>query len=255
MTRTYAVSGSASGIGKAVAESLSRAGHRVVGIDLRDAEIAADLSTPEGRRACTEALHAAAPEGLDGCVPAAGVGGSMGRSDEVLEVNFQGSVELLEGALPLLVRRRGAVVVVSSNSVSFPNPDRRLIELLLDGALADAKQHVKATGGEPYPSAKLALSLWMRKRAVAWIRQGVRMNAIAPGMTETGMVASQRNASQELAKALDDFARDSPIGFAADPQMIADVVLFLLSEKARFIVGEILYADGGHAAVFRPEHV
>lgn len=255
MTRCYAVSGSASGIGKAVAESLERDGHRVIGIDLRDAEIVADLSTPEGRQASLASLRAAAPNGLDGCIPCAGVGGSMGLSEQVLEVNYQASVELLEGALPLLTQRDGTVVVIASNSMCFPNPDRKLIQYLLEGDLSSAKGHVKATASEPYPSAKIALSIWMRKKAVVWIQQGVRMNAIAPGMTETGLVATQRRFSPDLAKALADFATNSPIGFAAEPQMIADVILFLLSEQSRFMCGEVLYADGGHAAVYRPDHV
>lgn len=255
MTRTYAVSGSASGIGEAVAHSLERDGHRVIGIDLHDAEIIADLSTAEGRRLCTDTLRGVAADGLDGCIPCAGVGGSLGLSEQLLEVNYQASVELLEGALPLLTERHGAVVVIASNSMCFPNPDRKLIGYLLERDLSSAKAHVEATGLEPYPSAKIALSIWMRKQAVLWIKQGVRMNAIAPGMTETGMVATQRRSSPDLAKALADFATNSPIGFAADPQMIADVILFLLSEQSRFICGEVLYADGGHAAVYRPEHV
>lgn len=99
------------------------------------------------------------------------------------------------------------------------------------------------------------MCIWMRRKAIQWIQSGVRMNAVAPGMTETGMTAKQRNMSAELAEHLRGFARSAPIGHAAEPDMIADVILFLLSPQSRFICGEVLYADGGHAAVFRPEHV
>lgn len=255
MHKVYAVSGSASGIGKAVAEALVRQGNQVIRIDLANADICADLSTADGRDQCARALLAAAPDGLDGLVPCAGVGGFMGLSDKVLEVNFAGSVDLLQAALPLLQARRGAVVVIGSNSMAMPGQDVKLIEFLLNDQLEAAKQWVAAEGIEPYPSAKTALCIWMREKAIAWAAKGVRMNAIAPGITETNMTATQRNLSPELAEQLKAFADSAPIGHAAQPDAIADVILFLLSPQARNICGEVLYADGGHAALFRPRHV
>lgn len=254
-TKTYAVTGSASGIGKAVVELLKGQGHDVIDIDQHDATIIADLSSGDGRQACISELTEQASEGLDGFIPCAGVGGFMGLSDKVIEVNYFGSTELLEGCLDLLRRRHGVVVVIGSNSMAMPGQDEELIQRLLNNDNEGAKGYVVDAGVEPYPSAKTALCTWMRGKAVEWIKHGVRMNAIAPGMTETGMVAAQRNLSTDLAATLSEFAESAPIGYAATPDMIADVIGFLLSDAARFIVGEVLYADGGHAAVFRPGHV
>ncbi|MEX3766300.1 NAD-dependent epimerase, partial [Mycolicibacterium fortuitum] len=71
---TYAVTGSASGMGRAAAERLRTDGHRVIGIDLRDAEVIADLSTAQGRSDAAAEVLALAEGRLDGAVMAAGVG-------------------------------------------------------------------------------------------------------------------------------------------------------------------------------------
>lgn len=63
--RTVLVTGAAAGINAAVAARLTAAGHRVIGVDLRDADIVADLGTPEGRAFMVERATALAPDGLD----------------------------------------------------------------------------------------------------------------------------------------------------------------------------------------------
>ncbi|OBK88552.1 hypothetical protein A5648_01830 [Mycolicibacter sinensis] len=70
----YAVTGSASGMGKQAADKLRAAGHTVIGVDLRDADVVADLSTSDGRAAGAEAVLAACGGRLDGAVLAAGIG-------------------------------------------------------------------------------------------------------------------------------------------------------------------------------------
>lgn len=255
MSKLYAVSGSASGIGQAVSESLLEQGHEVIGIDVKNADIDADLSTEEGRLQCAVELCDAATDGLDGLIPCAGVGGHIGLSEKVIEVNYRGAVDLIEAAFPLLKLRNGSIVVIGSNSMAIPGIDERLVQLMLHSDFRQAKIRSKQFGFDPYAAGKTALCIWMRKKAIDYIKHGVRMNAVAPGMTETAMVAGQRGSSEQLAKVLDDFAASAPIGHAATPSMIAGVIQFLLSDKANFIVGEVLYADGGHAAEFRPEHV
>ena len=70
--RTILVTGSASGIGAGTAARLRTAGHRVIGADLRDAEIKADLGTPAGRVSLLEQAQRLAPDGLDGVIAGAG---------------------------------------------------------------------------------------------------------------------------------------------------------------------------------------
>lgn len=253
--RLFAITGSASGIGKAVYHTLKTQGHEVIGIDIKDADINVDLATATGRADCAKKLAHSAKAGLDGFIPCAGVGGHLGLSDKVIEVNYFGSIELLDAVYPLLQAKNGSAVVIGSNSMAMPNQDTVLIDLLLKGEREQVLSHIQTAKVDPYPSAKIALCTWMRKNAVQWAKQGVRMNAIAPGITETNLVATQRKQSKMLDKALTDFANESPMGYAADAQSIADVILFLLSPTAHYICGEVLYVDGGHAAQFRPEHV
>ena len=99
----YAISGSASGMGAATRSRLEAAGHRVVGIDRRDAEVCADLGTAEGRAEAVGAVVDAAGGVLDGAVSAAGLGPPT-AGELIARVNYFGSVALLEGLRPALSR-------------------------------------------------------------------------------------------------------------------------------------------------------
>src|SRR4051812_14825304 len=97
--RTYVVTGSASGIGAATARYLEERGARVLGADLRDAEIEADLATADGRRALAERAAELSGGVLDGVVAAAGV---LSADALTVRVNHFGAVATLEGLRPLL---------------------------------------------------------------------------------------------------------------------------------------------------------
>ena len=99
---TYAVTGSASGMGQAVAQKLRANGHTVIGVDIKEADVVADLSTPAGRRAAAEGVLAASDRTLTGAVLAAGLGPGVGaeRPRLITEVNYFGVVELLDVELP-----------------------------------------------------------------------------------------------------------------------------------------------------------
>ena len=92
----YAISGSASGIGAATRARLERAGHAVVGIDLHNAEIIADLSTPQGRAAAVEAVLDRSQGHLDGLLTAAGVGPPF-SAEKMVSINWFGTEALLRG--------------------------------------------------------------------------------------------------------------------------------------------------------------
>ena len=93
---TFAVTGSASGMGNAVVQRLREQGHRVIGIDVRAADVVADLSTPAGRRGAGADVLAACGGRLDGAVLAAGLGPTPGAERAITEVNYFGVVELLQ---------------------------------------------------------------------------------------------------------------------------------------------------------------
>jgi len=254
--RTIAITGSASGIGAATRRRLEKQGARVVGVDLHDAEIEADLSSPDGRRLAIERIGALAGGALDGLVTCAGLAGLPDRPGRLLSaLNYFGTVQLLEGLRPALARaERPAAVAISSNSTTTsPGVSRELAGLLLAGqgdaahALADRLGSIAT-----YPASKLAVAHWVRRAAPtpAWIGAGITLNAVAPGKTETAMIAEGR-ANAIIGPQIDRFP--VPAGRSADPDEIAATIEFLLGPDARFFCGSVLFCDGGTDALTRPD--
>ena len=131
--KTYALTGGASGIGAAIKQHLVDDGHKVISIDIRDADIESDLSTAEGRSAAIEAVSAAASDGLDGFVACAGVGSHIENLGLIPSVNFFGATDLVEGLRELLLKKAGSVVLISSNSAPM-DTDAEYVDALLSGA-------------------------------------------------------------------------------------------------------------------------
>src|SRR5262245_21549969 len=97
-----AISGSASGIGAALRRRLESTGDTVLGIELRDAEIVADLATPEGRAAAIAAARAASGGRLDALVTCAGIGPQVNDWPLIVSLDYFGSQALLDGLRDLL---------------------------------------------------------------------------------------------------------------------------------------------------------
>lgn len=251
---TIALTGGATGIGRAIGDALQAAGHRLLVIDIKDADIVADLGTPEGRRSAIDAVRSAAPEGLDALVTCAGVGSHVPDGALIASVNYFGSVELVEGLLPSLAQRGGGAVMIASNSAPQCQ-SAALVSSFLDGAEGRARE-IAATlrGHDVYSGSKLALARWMRRRAPEAAAQGVRLNAVAPGYIETPMTAVVAE-NPEYGEAIRAFKASIPIGRAGEPADIANLVSFLLSTQAAFICGAVIFADGGHDALQRPDAV
>jgi NAD(P)-dependent dehydrogenase (short-subunit alcohol dehydrogenase family) len=134
--RTYVVSGAASGIGAATSAQLSSEGHRVIGIDLRDAEIEADLSSPDGRAEAVRRVVELAPGGVHGLVACAGIAGLTGVDPALLvSVNYFGAIALVEGLHDLLAASGDAgVVLLASNSITCqPGGNAEVASACLDG--------------------------------------------------------------------------------------------------------------------------
>lgn len=255
---TYVVTGSASGMGRAATEKLRATGHNVIGIDLKSADVIADLSTAEGRRTAAASALAACDGSLDGAVLAAGLGPIAGRQRPIAQVNYFGVVELLMALQPALARAdRAKVVVVGSNSTTTtPLVPQRAIRALLAGdgdrALRAVRIFGKNAAAIMYAASKIAVSRWVRRHAVthAWAGSGIRLNALAPGAIMTPLLAEQL-ANPKEAKAIKAFP--VPIGGYGDPGQLADWMVFMLSDAADFMCGSVVFVDGGSDAYFRAD--
>jgi NAD(P)-dependent dehydrogenase (short-subunit alcohol dehydrogenase family) len=254
MTRTYVVSGAASGIGAATAILLRDHGHRVIGVDLRDAEVVADLATPEGRAGAVRAVLART-DVVHGVVPCAGIAGLTGVDPELLvSVNFFGSIALVRGLRDAMVAAGGAgVVLLASNSITCqPGWHYPAAEACLREDEAEARRTAaEVEAVHVYPASKAALAWWARREGVTekWAGAGIRLNAVAPGLIATPMTERLRD-DPELGVFADAYptALDRP-GRAEE---VAAAIDFLLSDAASLVVGSVLFVDGGTDAMLHP---
>jgi NAD(P)-dependent dehydrogenase (short-subunit alcohol dehydrogenase family) len=250
---TAVVTGCASGIGAAVRARLEGDGVRVIGVDLRDAEVEADLSSAQGRElALTEALERSGGR-LDHLVPCAGVGESA-PLPVIASVNYFGTVELIDGFSAALAKgdSPGCVAICSNSARMAPFDDTPYVKALLaeDEAAAHAALEEGGHGFLAYAGSKLALGKAVRRRAKAWGRAGIRLNAVAPGATMTPLLRTsmEHPVYGQYVKDL-----EIPVGRWGEPAEIAAAVAFLLGPEARFVHGSILYVDGGTDAALRPD--
>jgi len=250
--RTIAVTGSASGIGAAIRRRLEDAGTRVIGVDLRDAEVVADLATPAGRAAAIAAVAQAGGGHLDGLVACAGVGPDFEPRTTTVSLNYFGAQAVVAGLRDRLAAgEHGAAVVISSNSSTLPGADTPLVAACLTGDEGEARRRAAGLDGQRvYAGAKLALTRWMRRQAPAWAGTGVRLNAVAPGAVLTPLL--QRGLDHpDYGPAIRGFP--IPAGGFGTPEQIAGVVAFLLGPEAAFCCGSVMFADGGTDALLRPD--
>lgn len=141
--------------------------------------------------------------------------------EKTFDTNVRGAYFLAAGLVPgMLDRGHGCIVNVTSMVASKGVP-----------------------GASTYSASKAAVESLTRTWAAEFGGHGVRVNSVAPGPTKTeGVAAEWGETNEELGRAL-------PLGRTADPEEIADAVLFLASPRASFITGSTLHADGGGSAI------
>ncbi|MXZ85817.1 MAG: SDR family oxidoreductase [Acidimicrobiia bacterium] len=247
---TIVITGSAGGIGQATRERLALDGHEVIGVDIRDAEVIADLSTPEGRTEMVGAVAAASGGRIDGLVAGAGITGP--DPQQVVSINYFGAVATVEGLRPLLAQGTDAsAVAISSNSsttlVSLPDG---LVEACLDDNEAQARELAGSDPGTAYATSKLALARWIRRTAIGddWIGSGIRLNAVAPGLIDTPLVADNLDMIMNLGDVY-----PIPIGRPGRAAEVANLLAFLLSPDASLFCGSVVFMDGGSDAALNAD--
>lgn len=267
MDRTYVVTGAASGIGAATASYLRERGARVIGCDLRNVEVIADLTTIEGRAGLVDGVTRLSGGRIDAIVANAG-GGPPQTS---LSLNFFGAVATLEGLRPLLTNSPAPRAAVVSSIASFSPTDKGLLEacLSLDERAANAAAREFAIKTAPldtmtaaqgmkigldlYANAKHALNCWCRRVAIKpeWAGAGIPLNVIAPGFIDTPAAAyilsnPERSAAME---------RMVPMrgAYPGRPEQMAAILAWCVSPENSLMTGQVLFVDGGAECLARGE--
>ena len=248
------ITGSASGIGAATRKRLQAEGDRVIGIDIGEAEIKADLSHKEGREAAVRAVRERSEGHIDRLVLSAGLGAHVRPPSRVASVNYFGAVEILDGLFELLQRgvNPAAVAVCSNSAQMMPMDDLPYVQALLDHNETEAGRLIDETGDPvlAYFGSKNALGKAVRRRAVAWGEAGVRLNAVAPGPVMTPLLRGDME-DPHTGQAVRELR--VPLGRIGEPQEIAELIAFLLGPFGSWIHGSIYYIDGGVDAEIRPD--
>jgi NAD(P)-dependent dehydrogenase (short-subunit alcohol dehydrogenase family) len=254
MSRRIAVTGAASGIGRSLAQELRDAGDEVIGIDLENVEVCADLATTAGRAEAVATVVDMCGGVLDGLVACAGV---ATPGELMVRVNFFGTTELVT-ALQSTLAHSDAPRVAVTGSISGTHPgDEALVTACLSGdeagAVARAASLVETGGAQRiYPSSKSALAQWVRRTCVTpgFADAGIPLNAAAPGVVLTPMSASLFE--DDAMRRLMDEAVPMPLNGYAEPEVVARVLAFLVSAENSHVTGQVVYVDGGAEASLRP---
>ena len=258
----YIVTGGSKGIGEATVRLLRQDGHKVVAVARKNSDLNVDLGLPEGRRELIAELHRMFPDGIDGLVSNAGIASAKPLS-RVLSVNYFGAVAVMEGLFDLLEKKHGRVCCVTSASLAYGmeignryNVDNLLVncgEEARIGALVDTFNPALVDNAI-YGSTKMALVRWVRRTAPGWALKGVTLNALAPGAVDTSIMEGVEDMGQDpemgMAFPIPTLYRENRI---MPPEHIAESIVYLVSENTQGLCGEVLYCDGGCAAVLHSE--
>jgi NAD(P)-dependent dehydrogenase (short-subunit alcohol dehydrogenase family) len=240
------VTGASSGIGRATALALGREGASLIAAGrrrdrleevagaIREAGGTCEVMTGDVRNESVAATWVAEAKsrhgGLDGLVNAAGVIGSTGlletspeEWDRVMDSNLRSMFLVMRAAAPALIERQGSIVNLSS--VAGPRPYMGLL---------------------PYCVSKAGVDQLTRCVALELAPRGVRVNAVCPGVVVTELHTVTR-AIADYPAFLERSKTTHPLGRVGQPEEVASLILFLLSDEAGWITGGTYSIDGGRA--------
>jgi NAD(P)-dependent dehydrogenase (short-subunit alcohol dehydrogenase family) len=249
--RKYVVTGAGSGIGLATAELLTSQGHQVIGVDIKNAEVIADLSTAQGRREMVEKVEAISGGVIDAVLAIAGVDTA---GPATVAINYYGAIATLVGLRPLLLKSDSPRAVAVSSITSVHPFDEQLLDDMLDRTEVEALETAK-TAPYSYATSKRALSRWIRRNAAKseWAEAGIPLNAIAPGLVKTELLSRlfEDHETEKRIKA----GSPMPLGGPFEPIAAAQLMAFLTSRENGHITGQTIFIDGGADVVLRGDSV
>lgn len=243
--KSIIVTGAGSGIGRASATLFAAEGGQVIAADKSDGVhetvkaitvaggTAQAVQMDAGSEADVEALVARAMAdhgGLDIAYANAGIsGGAAGLFEgspedwaEILRVNLIGPFLMVKHAAPKMVERGGGAIVCTASVAGIRS----------------------GAGGAPYSASKAGVINLVMTSAQQLTGTGVRVNAICPGLIETGMTQRVFDYAREAGK-MEKIGQLNPLKRAGQPEEIAKVALFLASDDASYLNGQAIAVDGG----------
>ena len=227
--RVAVISGVTGGIGRALAEGFGTAGYAVTGVDRGEAP--ADAGWTHTRLDVTDTAavmgFGAGLDRVDVLVNAAGVirrveEFEVAVFEDVLDINLTGTMRLCTACRPALVRAGGAIINIAS-MLSF-----------FGGGLVPA-----------YAASKGGIAQLTKSLAIAWAKDGIRVNALAPGWIATALTDPLRRDEARSRAILDR----TPMARWGTPEDLVGPALFLASDAARFVTGAVLPVDGGYSVM------
>lgn len=245
---TAVVTGAGSGMGRACVDRVRQLADVVVAVDLRQPDIdgttgvACDVSDPAAVRALARQVAETGP--FRALIHAAGISPTMGDARRVLDVDLVGT-QLVLDAFEELVEPGSAAVCFSSSAAYqlAPFVDAGQEALLGDPLAPDFLERASALvpdSGLAYGLAKVGVIRAAGRAAVRWGRRGGRVNSVAPGIIDTPMGRRELEHQPVMRQMLEQ----TPLARMGQPDEVAAVATFLVSDAASFVSGIDVLVDG-----------
>jgi len=247
--KTVVVSGAASGMGAATAQTLVDLGAEVHALDVKPvaAKVAQALEADLRDRASIDAALGRLPARVDRLFNCAGLPGAPFSNLDTMLVNFAGLRHLTEGVLPRIPKGGAVASITSVAGMGFRKNLENVKALCgtkdFDAAKAWCEAHPTEANG--YLFSKQCIIWYTMQRAVELVPREIRMNCLSPAPTETPMLPAFH------AQVNRDFIEkhfQAPIGRNATPEEMAEPLVLLNSDAARFVSGVNLFVDYGYLA-------
>jgi NAD(P)-dependent dehydrogenase (short-subunit alcohol dehydrogenase family) len=240
--QTAFITGGGSGIGRAAALGMAREGARILVADLGGADETAELIKTDGGEAFAVKLDVTDEQAVNAAVDSAVA--RWGRLDIGFNnagINIENRADFWERLdlydRTIEVNQRAVLICMMA--------ELRHMAKARKGAIVNTASVAGETGigGPGYCASKHAVIGLTRAAALRFAEEGIRVNAICPGATETGMMGARHTEESRKKK-----AAIAPMNRIAAPSEIADAVIYLASERASFITGHAMNVDGGFMA-------